>query len=213
MSLTRFKRGLFFCSLALCCVLMSAGAALAQEQSSTTTGQAHREEADLEIRLHLLVASNAAGEGAKLPAQLDAAVRGLRSSLPFTSYRWANTFINRVNNGANSEISGIAGPLLGTTAPTSGTPSFYVVKLNDVRLVTGAANQELVRFRVHFGARLPIVVGGGGGNSSAPTVNYEGTGISTSISIPENENVIVGTMSLGPSNEMLVLMVSARKIS
>jgi hypothetical protein len=69
---------------------------------------------------------------------------------------------------------------------------------------------------MHFGARLPIMAGSSASSSSSSgsqTVNYEGTGISTTLSIPENEPVVVGTMSLGPTNEMLVLVVSVKRIS
>jgi hypothetical protein len=103
---------------------------------------------------------------------------------------------------------------LGTTPPTSSIPSFYDLLLTDVTLVSSGTQQGLVHFRIHFGARLPIVVGSSSGSSgSSQAVNYEGTGISTSLSIRENEPVVVGTMSLGPSNEMLVLIVSVKRIS
>jgi hypothetical protein len=208
---SRFKRRMFICTLALCFVLTSAGAALAQGQSSTSSlSSAERKgDVDLEVQLHLLLASNTAGEGAKLPAKFDAVVKQLSSTLPYSHYRWASTFLNRVNIKGNSSIKGIAGPLLATTAPSSATPSFYDLMIGNVGLTTGTAGQELIRFNLRFGARLPVVVGGG---AAAPTVNYESTGIDTLISVRENEPVVVGTMSLGPSNETLVLVVSVKKI-
>jgi hypothetical protein len=208
-----FKRGVLITLLALWCVILSAGATLAESRGQSSTIQTSAaKDVDLEIKLYLLVASNAAGESAKLPPQLEAVVRQLRSVLPLTHYRWAATFMNRVNNGSSSNIKGIAGPLLGTTAPTSGTPSFYDLMMNKVSLSTDANGQELVRIVLHFGARLPIMTGGGGPNT-VPTINYESTGISTTVNIKENEPVVVGTMSLGATNDMLVLVVSVKRIA
>ncbi|HEX8141834.1 MAG TPA: hypothetical protein VF553_04505 [Pyrinomonadaceae bacterium] len=214
MSLTRFTQGVLICSLMFCCILLSARAASGQRQGqASTTSNAVAEDVDLDVHLHLIVASNGAGEGAKLPAQFDATIRQLRSSLPYNNYRWAATFINRVNNGADSSVKGLAGPLLGTTTPSSGTPSFYDLQLTDVSMGAGGPGQAPVRLRLHFGARLPIQVGGGGGGgNTAPVVNYETTGISTALNIRESEPVVVGTMSLGPSNEMLVLVISVKRV-
>jgi hypothetical protein len=211
MSPLRFEQVVFICALMLCSVLASAGMAQAQRQGQTPTTP--REDIDLEVKLELIVASNSAGEGAKLPPQLDATIKQLRASLPYGHYRWAATFINRVNNGEDSTTKGIAGPLLGTTPPTSSVPSFYDLMLTDVSLASSATRQDLIHFRIHFGARLPIVVGSSGSSGSSTVVNYEGTGISTTLSIRENEPVVVGTMSLGPSNEMLVLVVTVKRIS
>lgn len=212
MSPSRFKQGVYICSIMLCCLLAGAGPAWAQRQGQTSTASNTREDVDLEVKLELIVASNNAGEGAKLPPQLDATIKQLRASLPFSHYRWAATFISRVSNGANSSTKGIAGPLLGTTPATSGVPSFYDLLLTEVSLASSGTRPDLVHFRMHFGARLPIVVGTSGSSSSSPSVNYESTGISTSLSIRENEPVVVGTMSLGPTNEMLVLVVSVKRI-
>jgi hypothetical protein len=214
MSLIEFKRGVFVALLALCCVLSMPGLALAEGQSQSATASTSTsagKDVDVEIKLFLLVASSAAGEAAKPPAQLEKALRQLSASVPFNSYRWAGTFISRVSNGSGSTTKGIAGPLLGTTPPTSGTPSFYELLLNNVSLTTGAGDQELVRLNLRFGARLPVTVGGGGANS-APLINYEATGVNTTVNIRESEPVVVGTMSLGASNEMLVLVVVAKRV-
>jgi hypothetical protein len=205
--------------MVLCLVLTIEGLARAQDSGQTTTATssstARKEEVDLEIQLHLLVASNGAGgEAAKLPAMFEPAVRQLRSSLPYSNYRWAATFINRVSNGTSSSNRGVAGPLLGTTPPTSVTPSFYDWMLTDVRLVSGLNAAQLVRLRLHFGARLPLRMGAADSASSnaVPVISYESTGIDTTISIRENEPMVIGTMSSGPSNEMLVLVISAKKL-
>jgi hypothetical protein len=209
---SQFKHGMFICLLMLCSLLTGASAASAQRQEQTSTTSTTRiEDVDLEVQLQLVVASNGAGEGAKLSPQLEAAIRPLRTSLPYSHYRWAASFINRVSNGAHTNTKGIAGPLLGTTPPTSSVPSFYEVGFTDVILSPSETRPQLVHFKLHFGARLPVMVGGGGNPPQA--VSYENTGITTSLNIPVNEPVIVGTMNLGASNEMLVLVISVKKIS
>ncbi|HEY6186830.1 MAG TPA: hypothetical protein VIW80_04065 [Pyrinomonadaceae bacterium] len=210
---SQFKHGVLICLLMLCSLLTGASVASAQRQEQTsTTSTTLNEDVDLEVQLQLVVASNGAGEGAKLSPQLEAAIRPLRTTLPYSNYRWAATFINRVTNGAHTITKGIAGPLLGTTPPTSSVPSFYEVSFTDVILAPSGTRPQLVHFKLHFGARLPVMVGGGGSNT-AQAVNYENTGITTSLSIPENQPVIVGTMNLGASNDMLVLVISVKKIS
>lgn len=210
---SQFKHGVFICLLMLCSLLNGASVASAQRQEQTSaTSTTRNEDVDLEVQLQLIVASNGAGEGAKLSPQLEATIRQLRTSLPYSNYRWAATFINRVSNGSHTTTRGIAGPLLGTTPPTSSVPSFYELAFTDMMLVSSGTRPQLVHFKLHFGARLPVMAGGGGSNSPQ-AVSYENTGITTSLSIPENEPVIVGTMNLGASNEMLVLVISVRKIS
>lgn len=213
MPLLRFKRELFVCALMICSVL--SGTALAQNAGGssrpTSSIDERRAPVDLEIQLHLIVASNGAGEGARLPATFDATAKQLRASLPFSNYRWAATFINRVSNGADSSVRGIAGPLLGTTPVSSPTPSFYDMQLNDVVLTSDSRGEEVIQLRVHFGARLPVATSSRAGE--AAIVNYENTGISTSVRVKENEPVVIGTMSLGPANDMLVLLITAKKLN
>ena len=70
-----------------------------------------------------------------------------------------------------------------------------------------------MRLRLHFGARLPLMLGAqSSGNGGTPVVSYENTGIDTTVSIPANEPVLIGTLILGPSNDLLVLVISAKKL-
>ena len=83
------------------------------------------------------------------------------------------------------------------------------------KLITDAAGRSVVRMEgFNFGARIPIQTGTALASNSpatAPIINYESTGLSTDISMRENEPVVVGTLHVGPSGDAIILVISAKK--
>src|SRR4051794_12320897 len=65
------------------------------------------DDANLDVELYLLAASDTPGETGKLPAQLEPIVRRLRATLPFGSYRLAATMLNRTKNGGRLSVAGV----------------------------------------------------------------------------------------------------------
>jgi hypothetical protein len=173
------------------------------------------DDANLETQLYLIVGTNQDVDDARLPAALDPVVKQLRASLPFKNYRLAATLINRVKNEGRLELSFIGGPLATQSiAATSTAPSFSQFKIRQVKLSRNSDNQAIVQLLgFNFGARIPIQSPGpiAANGAVTPILNYENTGVYTDISMRESEPVIVGTLNVGPSNDAIILVVSAKR--
>jgi hypothetical protein len=200
-------------------LLFLGGAACSREafaQSSATGSQSEKQEdeTNLDTQLYLLVATNQDVDDAKLPAALDPVVRQLRSSLPFKNYRLAATLLNRVKNDGRLNLKWIGGPLGPSGAATSTNPSFNEFKVNNLKLVKDAGNQQVVRMEgFGFGVRIPIITSSTVATNGpvAPNINYESTGLNTDISMREGEAVVVGTLNIGPSGDAIILVMSAKR--
>ena len=186
--------------------------------ASSLTVQAQNtdpDDANLETQLYLIVGTNQEVDESRLPAALDPVVKQLRASLPFKNYRLAATLINRVKNEGRLELSFVGGPLASLSAAASSiTPSFSQFKVRQVKLSRNSENQPIVQMLgFNFGARIPIQTPGAIAANGAvtPVISYENTGVSTDISMREGEPVIVGTLNVGPSNDAIILVVSAKK--
>ncbi len=195
--------------------LASSQKILAQSSGTQTVSQAEKnDETNLDTQLFLLVATNQDIDDAKLPAALDPVVKQLRASLPFKNYRLAATLINRVKNDGRLNLKWIGGPLGASGAVSASTPSFNEFKINNVKLVTNVAGQQVVRMEgFGFGVRIPIITAStvASNGPMAPIINYESTGLNTDISMREAEPVVVGTLNIGPSGEAIILVMSARR--
>ena len=201
------KKQIFLSAILL--ALCFAGSLTAQAQNTDP------DDANLETQLYLIVGTNQEVDEPRLPATLDTVVKQLRASLPFKNYRLAATLINRVKNEGRLELSFIGGPLAAqSAAATSTTPSFSQFKVRQVKLSRNSENQAIVQMLgFSFGARIPIQTPGAiaANGQVAPTINYENTGVATDISMRESEPVIVGTLNVGPSNDAIILVVSAKR--
>jgi hypothetical protein len=174
------------------------------------------ENANLDVELYLLTASDTSGGGGgRLPSQLEPVVRQLRATLPFENYRLTATMLNRTRNGGRLEVKGVGATPFSKVAAS--VPLFSEYSVASVKLKNDAigpqSTVELAGFR--FGARIPIqmssVAPGAGSAAAVSTIQYESTGISTEFSMREGEPVIVGTLSVGQSGETFILVVSAKR--
>ena len=184
-------------------------------QSTAAVAQADKQEdeTNLDTQVYLLVGTNQAVDDSKIPAALDAAVKQLRASLQFKNYRLAVTLVNRVKNDGRLYLKWIGGPMGPSIAATSAAPSFSEFKLNNVKLVKNAANQQLVRIEgFGFSVRIPITTPAIGPTGiTGPVVNYESTGLNTDFSMREGEATIIGTLNIGPSGDAIILVMSAKR--
>ena len=182
----------------------------------TTQAEKKDDETNLDTQLYLLVATNLDVNDAKMPASLESVIRQLRASLPFKNYRLSATLINRVKNDGRLSLRWVSGPMTASAAASNGTltPSFNEFRLNGVKLVQDAGGQHLVRIDgFAFGTRIPIQTGmtSASNTLATPIISYESTGLNTDISMREGEAVIVGTLSVVPSGEVIVLVMSAKR--
>lgn len=188
--------------------------ALAQTASASPSQEEKKtDETNLDTQLYLLVATNQEVADTKLPAALEPVIKQLRTSLPFKNYRLMTTLINRVKNEGRLNLKWIGGPLIGSAAASTGTPSFNEFRVNTVKLVADEGGRQLVRMDgFAFGARIPIQTGMvASSGPAAPIINYEPTGLNTDISMREGEAVVVGTLNVGPSGDAIILVMSAKR--
>ena len=185
-------------------------------QSTAAVAQADKQEdeTNLDTQVYLLVGTNQPVDDSKIPAALDAAVKQLRASLQFKNYRLAVTLVNRVKNDGRLYLKWIGGPMGPSVAAVGNPPSFSEFKINNVKLVKNAANQQLVRIDgFGFSVRIPITTPAIGPTGiTGPVVNYESTGLNTDFSMREGEATIIGTLNIGPSGDAIILVMSAKSI-
>ena len=169
--------------------------------------------ADHEVQLYLLVGSNQAGEKGGLPASIDQVAKQLKTAMPFSSYRVAATFINRVKNGGKLDVKGVAGTLFPISAGPN-TPAFYEFSLIGVKNTAEAAGQPSVEVgQFHFALRLPVITSStpaGNNGAGLPVFIYESTGINTQVSLRENTPTVIGTMTTGRGDESFILVLVVR---
>jgi hypothetical protein len=202
----------------LCALItFTAQSAFAQDSNQPARAAVQKdEEANLDLQLYLILASNRDVEDEKLPASLDPVVKHLRESLNFKHYNLSATFVNRVKNNGTLDVSWVGGPFAihGSTAQTN--PSFSQFT-SQVRIlpVNGEDIVHLNAFR--FGTRVPIVISQmvptNASTNAAPfaNINYEPVGLRTDLSMREGSMVVAGTLNVGPSGDALVVIVSARR--
>jgi hypothetical protein len=205
------------CALAL--TLLSAapgaGVALGQDSSAATNADVKREGMNHDVQLHLLAASNEPGGGGNVPPSMEGVIRQLRAALPFSNYRLATTFLNRVRDGGSVEVSGVGGlPLAVGTANTT-SPTFLQFNLSNVRLFAGANDQQFIQVeRLRFGLKVPIQtasVSGEGGRTGYPVIQYQDTGITTQLSVREGTPTVVGTLAASQPGESFILVITLKR--
>ena len=184
-------------------------------QAQTTQADIREDETNLETHLYILVGTNDDVPGTKIPDALEPTLKQLRTTLPFRNYRLASTLINRVRNEGALDLTWIGGPLASKllSAPEA-TPSRSQFKVRQVKLARNAEGQPIVQMTgFRYSAQVPVPTGAAvaASGSVAPTFSYEGTGLSTDISMRESEPVVVGTLNVGPSGDAIILIVSARR--
>lgn len=195
----------------------TAQTAATSSQASSDQAQSEKrdDEINLDTQLYMLIATNQEIDNTKLPANLEGVVKQLRASLPFKNYRLAATLINRVKNEGRLSLKWIGDPLFASASNASErTPSFNDFSVNSVKLVRDNAGREFIRMdQFRFGARVPIQTAQTVASTGAgfPVINYEPTGLSTDISIPEGEPAIVGTLYVRPSGDAIILVMAVRR--
>ena len=206
-----FYRALFLMVFALLVTGSFSSTALGQG-SKPPTASAKTDRIDYEIQLHLLLASNEAGEKGNVPQSLEPIVRQLKSSLGFANYRLAASFVNRVKDGGTLESKGLIPSNLFTPAPANPVPqAAYEFTLFKIKLDDDLTNIDIPRFR--FGLQLPVITSlvRGEGNTPLPVINFQPASISTEMNLREDKPTVVGTMNTTRSDQILILVITVKR--
>ncbi|HYE15822.1 MAG TPA: hypothetical protein VD968_15365 [Pyrinomonadaceae bacterium] len=180
--------------------------------------QAKRDDTNLELHLHMLLASNAEGQRGEVPRELEGVVRQLKASLPYSQHRLVTTFLHRVKDGGNTlEVSSVGPSLLTQSQAQQLTaPTFYQFSVGGVRLAEGASGQTFVQVpRFRFTLRVPVqtaaVAPAAGDAPGYPVIQYENVGMTTDFSAREGEPTVVGTLTTRRPDEVFVVVFTIRR--
>lgn len=212
-----YRKLLSLCALTLflVCGSVQAQTTPATPAAPTPANQADAKEdqTNLQTQLYMIVGSNQDATDTKMPAALESVIKELRATLPFKSYRLAAVLVNRVKNEGKLEVGWIGVPYAPIVdAPNAMSRSSY--RIRGIKLTTNSEGQSMVQLTgFSFNAQVAVPAGGpvASTNPGPPAFNYEGTNLSTDISVREGEPVVVGTLNAGPSGDAIILVVSAKR--
>jgi hypothetical protein len=149
---------------------------------------------DVELKIHVLLASNRSDAAASFPEDLKEAITALRGTLLYKSYTLVTTFVERVKDRARfvtaSGVAALPAPE-GKEAPTLQID----VDTRGLTIEPGAAGASVVRLE-----NFSLTASGIRGFTGRASVR-------TDLSLRPGEKVVVGTSSLGDRG--LVVVVSA----
>lgn len=157
----------------------------------------------IEFSIHVLIASNAAGETENYPGELNDVVKQLKTALKYKSYTLMTSATHRAKEGSGRvENTGVAESKLFSTVPTPPNPIFYSYFFDSVSIETGAAAPAVQVREFRFNMRVPLSLGS--------TIQYENVGFHSPIGLRQGEKVVVGSTTMGDRG--VVVVVSAKVI-
>ena len=152
--------------------------------------------ANIELRMHVLIASNAGSGSSDMPAELRDVLTQLRGTLNYRNYELAASVVQRLT--ATERIlqgSGTA-ELASGTANMSMPYEYYINGVTMVQDVTGGPNVRISEFSFT--------------SSSAAGNERDRAKIQTALNLRDGEKVVVGTAAL--RNRALVIVLTANFI-
>lgn len=155
----------------------------------------------IELRLHVLIASNLDGAVNPHPEELNSVLKELQSTLNYKNYYLVNSQIHRVKSNTDFSAAAVAGSgsseISQPLVAQMGTADFsYSYTINSVAIQpnsSGPSTVQLNQFNFNTGQDVP----------GRPTVR-------TSVSLRDGEKVVVGTASF--KDKGLILVLSAKVI-
>jgi Bacterial type II/III secretion system short domain len=166
---------------------------------------------DIELHVHILIASNSANASNEHPAELNDVIKQLQGTLAYKSYSLMASAIQRAKeSGRGGGNSGVAEAKLFNVDVPPGSPIFYEYNLESILVQPAAGGQSQVQVgNFAFNMRVPLNVGSGG--NGQPAIQYQNVGFRTPVSVREGERVVVGTTTMGDKG--LIVVLSAKVLN
>lgn len=160
---------------------------------------------DIEIHVHVLIASNVAGASDEYPAELGDVMKQLQSTLKYKSYSLMTSSIQRGKEGGQGiRNKGVAESKLFNLTTPHGNPIFYSYSLHPISMdATGSAGPVVHIGNFAFDIRVPINVG--------TSIQYDNVGFNTPITSRDGEKIVVGTTTMGDKGLVVVLLTRILK--
>ena len=153
---------------------------------------------NVELTIYLLQASQQAGIDTRMPDDLQAVIKQLRSVFAFQSFRLLDVMLLRNRSGAHAQASGVL-------AFDKGIPQRYNVEVQPN--VSQDEKGRLIRLnRLNVNTRVPI-----SGPSDRPQ-GFEQASINSNLDIREGQKVVVGKTGIEGSDKALILVVSGKVV-
>lgn len=189
-------------------LLSSSSLILAQAQNSgSQSSETKRNDVEHRIQIQLLVASNTATVQTDYPSSIETVVKQLKSSLPFKNHRLVATYIYNVIDSSRVDVNDVT---YTPFEPGGGLmPTFLKFSIAGIKLNPSGNSVHIARFNFEATKRIfteNIQVDGS--NATRPVYNSVATGISTELNVSEGVPTIVGTMTSGLSDGVLVVVVT-----
>lgn len=149
---------------------------------------------NIELHMHVLIASNAGSPATEVPADLKDVLTQLRGTLNYRNYELAASIVQRLTETPRG-LQGSGTAELPSTNP--GTPNSsmpYEYHINNISLVqnaTGAASVQIAEF-------------------TFVTAEKERARVQTALNLRDGEKVVVGTATI--RNRALVIVLTAKLI-
>ncbi len=147
---------------------------------------------DIELRMHVLIASNAGGTATETPADLKDVLTQLRGTLNYRNYELAASIVQRLTETPRGlQGSGVAElPSNNPGTPSSSMPyEYYINDISVVQNPTGASSVRIAEF---------VFV----------TMEKERAKVQTALNLRDGEKVVVGTATI--RNRALVIVLTAK---
>ena len=149
---------------------------------------------NIELHLHVLIASNAGGTATEVPADLKDVLTQLRGTLNYRNYELAASIVQRLTETPRGlQGSGIAElPSTNPGTPNSSMPyEYYINNVSLVQNTTGTASVQIAEF-------------------TFVTIEKERARVQTALNLRDGEKVVVGTATI--RNRALVIVLTAKLI-
>lgn len=149
---------------------------------------------NIEMHMHVLIASDAGGTATNMPAELKDVLTQLRATLNYSNYELAASIVQRLTETPRGlHGSGIADlPSTNPGTPNSSMPyEYYINNVTLLQNAAGAASVQISEF-------------------SFVTKEKENARVQTALNLRDGEKVVVGTATL--RNRALVIVLTAKLI-
>lgn len=161
---------------------------------------------DIELRIHILIASNNANLNGEYPPELNDVIAPLRSTLNYKKYALLASAYQRTKGGGNLiENKGVADPKQISPDLPQGSVAYYNYSLQSFSFNAAAetANSNIQIDRFNFSLTFPVNIG--------QVVQNTQVGFATPLSIRDGEKVVVGTTTVGDKGLIVVLSAKLSK--
>ena len=149
---------------------------------------------NIEMHMHVLIASNGGSTASDVPAELKDVLTQLRGTLNYRNYELAASIVQRLTETPRG-LSGSGVAELPSTNP--GTPNqsmpyeYYINNVSLVQNATGASSVQIAEFQF-------------------VTIEKERAKVQTALNLRDGEKVVVGTATI--RNRALVIVLTAKLI-